>query len=77
VLDTLDPQHGVNARENAAIVLGAIARSNVSPLTHKLGAYYMHRFIRRQAGAPPGDAMPIVCRTYTERKWLCCSSSQG
>ena len=39
VLDTLDPQHSVNARENAAIVLGAIARSNVSPLTHKLGAH--------------------------------------
>lgn len=37
VLDVLDASHGLSARENAALVLGSIARSSVSPLTYSLG----------------------------------------
>lgn len=38
VVDKLDASQGVSARENAALVLGSIARSTVSPLTYSLGA---------------------------------------
>ena len=37
LLDCLDASASLNARENGAIVLGAIARSSASPLTHSLG----------------------------------------
>ena len=38
VVDTLDPNQAMSARENAALVLGSIARSTISPLTYSLGA---------------------------------------
>lgn len=38
VVDKLDASQGMSARENAALVLGSIARSTVSPLTYSLGA---------------------------------------
>jgi hypothetical protein len=38
LLDTLGSTAGGPARENAAIVLSAVARSNTCPLTHALGA---------------------------------------
>ena len=37
LLDTLGRDGGGSARENAAIVLSAVARSNTCPVTHSLG----------------------------------------
>lgn len=49
LLDTLGSTSGGPARENAAIVLSAVARSNTCPLTHALGepaaADLLHWFI--------------------------------
>lgn len=53
LLDTLGRDGGGSARENAAIVLSAVARSNTCPVTHSLGELRVRCAVRASASGAP------------------------